>query len=208
MTDPARPSLRAVADAELPVYPISRDVRLTTHYFIAFHHDRWLASRFRAIAKPAVRAFALDLWCLAQKQNPVGTLPTDDRELAFLLHLDLAEWKAVKQEDPSPLYGWERYRTEGGVRFGHRVVIEILEDAIHQRERKAEAAEADKVRQRLARLVPHLLKAGARQGMLDADPELVMRCDEWLTQRMPPKARRNPAWARRALEADAMRNGL
>lgn len=190
----------------LPVYPIPADLRLTTHFFMAFHFDRWLNSRFRAIASPTVKCYALDLWCLAQKQTPVGTLPDDDRELAFLLHLEPAGWAGLKAMDPNPLYGWDRVLVGAEVRLAHPMVTEVLLDAISQRERRAAAAEADRRAKRLLRLRDLAKRAGMTDRMQAADPELLERLDEWLLRHCTGSARRTEAWARRALEADAARN--
>lgn len=200
--------LKVVEAGELPEYPLDPDLRLTTHYFMAFHHDRWLASRFRAIATPAVRGYAVDLWCLAQKQTPVGTLPDDDRELAFLLHLDPVSWRVLRETEPSPLYGWRRVRCGASVRLAHPVVTEILLDALSQRERKAAQAEADRRAKRLLRLRDLARRAGATERMLQADPELLDRLDDWLSAHFPPPMRRTEALALRALEADALRKPM
>lgn len=65
-------------------YPIPSTERLESHYFITFHYRRWLKSEFRNLADLDVRAVGFDLFCEAQDEAPVGTLPTDERLLAKL----------------------------------------------------------------------------------------------------------------------------
>lgn len=200
MTGPAR----LIETTELPEYPLSADQRLTTHYFTAFHHDRWLNSRFRLSAPPDVRGHALDLFFLSQKQTPVGTLPDDDVQLAKLLMLDLASWQSLRARDWSPLYKWEPCLCDGDVRLMHPVVTEMIVDALERRDRRRVEGEIGRRRKRMDRLRDQVLNAGGTRAMM-ADEDLLERLDAWLTRHCTGNRTRD--WVRRALEVDSCRDG-
>lgn len=190
-------------DDGLPDYPLAADQRLTGHYFIAWHHDRWLASRYRLSAPREMRALAIDLYSLAQRQTPVGTLPDDDVQLAALLMLDLRTWQEARRHEWSPLYKWERCRCGEEVRLCHPVVLEVILDAIDGRDKRLVAGELGRKRKRLDRLPDQILAAGGSRAMA-ADTDLLERVDAWLMRQCP--GNRTGAWVKRALEADAKRD--
>lgn len=195
----ARPQLTVVDPGELPEYPLATDLRLTGHYFTMFWHDRWLYSRLRLTASPAVRGLALDLFALSQKQAPVGTLPDDDAELAALLLVPLREWTALRAEEPSPLYKWTRcVSDQGEVRLMHPVVLEVLQGTVDRRQEGARARDAWNQRKRFDRLREKIVDAGGTQAMAK-DEVLLEQIDGWLTEHCP--GNRTVARVREALEA-------
>jgi hypothetical protein len=201
---PSRAGPQLIETSELPEYPFSVTERLTTHYFTAFHHDRWLNSRFRLSTAPDVRGLALDLFFLSQKQSPVGTLPDDDVQLAKLLMIDLRTWQEYRGREWSPLYKWERCLCEGEIRLMHPVVSEMIWDAIGRRDKKKAEGELGRARKRLDRLPDQILRAGGSQRMaMDAD--LLERVDAWLLRHCA--GNRTNEWVRRALEVDSTRDG-
>lgn len=198
---PGRPSPRLIDLGGLPEYPLDPHQRLTTHFFMAWHHDRWLNSRFRLSAPPDVRGLAFDLFCLSQKQTPVGTLPDDDVQLAALLLLDLRTWQSYRARDWSPLYKWVPCQCDGEVRLMHSVVVEIILESLSLREKRRVEGETGRKRKRMARLPEQVIEAGGTRKMA-ADGCLLERLDAWLLQHCP--GNRTREMVRRALEADAM----
>ncbi|ABA81393.1 hypothetical protein GQF56_15450 [Rhodobacter sphaeroides] len=198
---PAGSAPRLIEAGHLPDYPLDPNQRLTTHFFMAWHHDRWLNSRFRLSAPPDVRGLAFDLFCLSQKQTPVGTLPDDDVQLAALLMLDLKAWQSYRSRDWSPLYKWVPCQCDGEVRLMHSVVVEIILESLSLREKRRVEGETGRRRKRLARLPDQILDAGGTRKMA-ADPGLLERIDSWLVQFCPGNRTRD--MVRRALEADAL----
>lgn len=87
-------------------YPLPQDLRMPTHCFIAWWHNRWLNSTLHLTGSYAVQGVALALYCIAQNQSPIGTLPADDVSLARLLRIDLAHWQDLPRGAVSPLYGY------------------------------------------------------------------------------------------------------
>ena len=137
---------------DIPDYPILGDERLDAHFFFTFHHNRYLNSDFRLLASPEVRAFAFDLWCLAQNQSPVGTLPDDDRILSKLLGIDLNAWLDLRLRDVGPLYQWSPCRCGDKVRLAHPVVTEFALAAVKAKKRNEANRETERHRKRLASL--------------------------------------------------------
>lgn len=185
----------------IPDYPLPPDMRLTTHFFITWHHDRWLNSRFRLSSPPEVRGLALDLYCLSQKQTPVGTLPDDDVQLAALLMLDLGTWQSFRRRDWSPLYGWEKCNCDGEVRWMHPVVLEMIADGMKRRDKHREDNARGLQRKRLERLPDQVRSAGGTKAMT-TDMDLLEWVDGWLMHHCT--GNRTKEWVRRALEAHSL----
>lgn len=195
--------LVGVDPANLPEYPFGNDDRLTSHYFLPWHFDRWLNSELRLTASPAVRGLAVDLYSISQRQTPVGTLPDDNRQLSALLLLDLATWERFRNETPSPLHSWRPCLCEGGViRLMHPVVTEMIEDAFGRRKAHQEAAQRAVEAKRLARLREQVARIGSKR-MAD-DGTLIERLDLWLVDTCDKQGkRRTEAMVRHAMEVDS-----
>lgn len=187
----------------LPEYPLGNSDRLTTHYFLAWHFDRWLNSELRLTASPAVRGLAFDLFNIAQRQTPVGTLPDDNRQLAALLLLDVTSWERYRAETPSPLHSWRPCLCEGGlVRLMHPVVLEVIEDAFGRRRKHEQDAEKAREAKRLHRLREAVAEIGTKR--MAADDAMMERLDAWLVVYCDEQGkRRTRAWVQRAMEVDA-----
>lgn len=198
-----RPALQLVGEDDLPEYPFGAEERLTTHYFVTWHFDRWLNSEARLTMHWSLRGLALDLFFLSQKQSPIGTLPHDDRQLAALLLLDLDEWVLIRRKTPSPLYRWTPCRCGSSVRLMHPVVLEIVQDAFSHRQHRRDAAEQARVAKRLARLRDSLERMGS--GRIARDAGCVERLDAWLEANC--HGRRTEGQIQAALEADAQHIG-
>jgi hypothetical protein len=197
-------NLQVVESEDLFQYPITSGERLESHYFVTFHYRRWLKSDFRNLAEPDVRAAGFDLFCEAQDQAPVGTLPTDDRLLAKLAGVTLEEWKRLCERPISPLYGWVSCRCDNGdMRLYHEVVLEITKAALGMREDHLDKREADRERKRLKELPAKVVRAGGSTSMAENEA-FIMQFDQFLLDNYEGRQRR-PTVVREALEAWSMK---
>ena len=91
--------------ARLPLYPIPLGQRLKAEW-IPHRHEAFLSSRFVATVDPLAGWYWRILWDRAMQQDPAGSLPTDDVELAYLSGLgrDVAAWREVREL--GALDGW------------------------------------------------------------------------------------------------------
>ena len=168
------------AEAGLPDYPWPREFRLPTHYFFPWHHARWLNSRMHLVGSYEAQGVALALYCLAQMQAPIGTLPDDDELLARMLRLDLARWRELRRSDQGPLAGWFRVNCEGEVRLAHPVLIEVLQDVTNRRERREQSKDARARDRRIDRMKAALASMGVSDGVL-ADRAVVEELEGYLS---------------------------
>lgn len=167
---------------ELPEYPEDLcDPRLTSDYFTMFWHDRWLSSTLHLAAPLDVQGAALNLFFLARKQVPVGSLPVDDLILSRLLRVDLGVWRGLMAQPITPLHNWRRYQYQDAEVWGHPVVIEVARDALNKREHRKASSEAKAVTQRQMRLADAMRDLGCDKSMC-ADRVLVERLDAWLVE--------------------------
>jgi len=173
-------ALRSVDVASLEDYPEAlSDPSLSSDYFTKFWHDRWLSSRLHLKGSLAVQGAALNLFFLARKQTPVGSLPIEQDLLASLLRVSDVQWGELMRESITPLHGWTPYAYEGEVVLGHRVVIEVAVDAMERREARKLSSEEKAVTQRRMRLVGTMRAVGLGPAAC-ADKALVAWLDEWL----------------------------
>ena len=166
----------------LPEYPADLiDARMTSDYFTVFWHDRWLNSELCLTADMDVQGAALNLFWIARKQNPIGSLPTNDDMLAKLLRIDRGYWRDLKGRTISPLHNWQRMRAGEKIVLGHPVVIEVALDALGRREIR-EAAQSEKAAaMRIKRLGEMMVEIGCDPRMA-ADKVLLGRLDDWLLE--------------------------
>ncbi|WP_422074126.1 hypothetical protein [Tranquillimonas rosea] len=177
-----RSQFRPVDTNDLDDYPAElSDPKLTTDHFTAFWHDRWLNSELFLTAPLDVQAAALNLFFVARKQTPVGSLPDNDVMLAKLLRIELAAWSELRSRSISPLHNWRPYHHEGRIVLGHPVVIEVALDALHRRE-KREAAQSEKaIAERRRRLSATLAEMNCADAVCK-DGALISWLDEWLCE--------------------------
>lgn len=180
--------LGPVPTDDLPEYPISAEDRLDSHYFLQWNLKRWRGSGFRksAYKDPEVGFYGFELFCMAQDETPIGTLPCDDGELAFGLHLPLEKWQALKRRDLSPLRGWYRVLCDNGeIRLAHKVVTEVALEALRSKKSNAAKNADDRMRKRLNAIAKNLaanIPGGARIAQSE---EMVNRISEWIAQEYP-----------------------
>jgi hypothetical protein len=126
-----------------------------------------------------VQGVALALYCIAQNQSPMGTLPADDVLLARLLRIDFARWQDLRRAAVSPLHGWYTADCEGEVRWVHPVVLEMLIDAQSRAESRRLSNEERAVQMRIERLRAALAEMGVDKAILD-NRLFIEAMDEWL----------------------------
>ncbi|WP_305972659.1 MULTISPECIES: hypothetical protein [unclassified Mameliella] len=206
-----REHLRPIEVEDMPEYPQELcDPSGATDYFTKFWHDRWLSSRLHLTASLEVQAAALNLFFYARKQNPIGSLPVDQRMLARLLRISDGQWHELMNQEITPLHGWREYSHDGGVVLGHPVVIEVAQDALDRREARKLANDDKAVQERRRRLVGTLRQCGCSEPMTK-DWALVCWLDDWLAanhhgQRRFPQIQHSVERALRAAAAEGRLN--
>lgn len=184
MTAPARAShLQPVVLADLPVYPIAADERLDGNSFVKWATNRWLASKTFKLMPWDMQGMARALFDMCQNETPVGTLPDDDDELAFMLRCDVRRMGELRRMEYGPLRNWARCLCRGAtgdqVRLMHPVVVEQVRDALERRAVAMLSKEEKAVAMRLERLRSALLAEGMHKDAV-ADDVLINRLDAWL----------------------------
>lgn len=184
-------AVRLVDAGDLAEYPISSKERLDSHYFVQFNHDRYDRSDFRrrAYRDPEVGFFGMELFFKSHGETPLGTLPSDDESLAFLLGLPLDRWLSLKGRDFSPLYNWHPVRCDNGdIRLAHPVVQEVMEAALSGHKAQKASNEGKAVYARRKRLVDAMRDCGCSDEVC-RDELLVAWIDEWLLEHHPGQRR-------------------
>lgn len=169
---------------DIDVYPISSSERLDSHYFMQFNHDRYDRSGFRrkAYRDPEVGFFGMELFFKSHGETPLGTLPSDDDGLAFLLGLPLDRWLSLKERSFNPLYNWSAVRCDNGeIRLAHPVVQEVMEAALRGHQEHKASNENKAVYARRKRLVDVLRECGCSDDLC-SDEFAVAWLDEWLLE--------------------------
>ncbi|WP_288947773.1 DUF1376 domain-containing protein [uncultured Paracoccus sp.] len=137
--------------ADFWVYPLRHGDRLQSYDWMPLYVDRLLSSHFVASAIFNGRrqdiSTALLLWAASMKQDPAGTLPDDDIELAQLARFgtDIEGWREAR---PGALYGWQPVHIDDAPpgarpRLGHPLIAEIAQNQLSRkrgRERGREVA--------------------------------------------------------------------
>ncbi|MCU0909810.1 MAG: hypothetical protein MUE98_00255 [Rhodobacteraceae bacterium] len=201
-----RPSLTLIGDADdLPDYPLPKGLRLAGHYYLGFEFNAYLNSRFRLRADAMSRAVALDLWCHAQNQDPIGTLPDDDEQLAKLTGMSVERWRELRGAEFGPLFKWERCRaSDGEIRLMHPKVLGKIEEAMDSRARREMRRGERAAEKRLSDLADRVVKAGGSRGMA-SDQDLLRRLAAWLDRHCEGRYW-TVEWVRRAMEVDATKD--
>lgn len=176
-TDAYQAHLRPVDSDDLPVYPLSEDDRLDSHFFMPWERRRWLNSDMRLKGTPECRALYFDLICISFDQSPLGTLPDDVEILAKLLHVEVSHLKALIRLEYGPLHNWERCLCGDEVRLMHHHVLRILRDSIARRADNRARTEAANTATRLRRLRETV--AGYHVDLAKNDAA-IRWMDEWL----------------------------
>lgn len=184
-------------------YPLRRGETVADQDWVPIYFHKLLGSRLvaRACAAGAegrAAGFAaMLLWFEAVRQDPAGTLPDDDVELARLAGYgpDVQAWRGVRA---LALHGWRPCHVEAAHgpaeedRLGHDLVAEIVVYAWERksgRRRGREAARLSHAKWKVRRQ----MEVARRPARLIADDTLVTRVAEWLIQSGLPVSRDNVA---------------
>lgn len=176
--------------ADVWFYPVRRGETLANNDWVEFHVHRFLGSSFVAHALRNRRrediATAIFLWSECYRQDPAGTLPDDDVELAQLARYgtDVEAWQEVRA---SVLHGWEPclIETEAGEhrggRLGHPFIAAICERGIKRRAGRAAGREAARLSVTKSR-IKKLLVGMTGMARLAQVPEVVDAMTRWLDE--------------------------
>ena len=170
-------SLSLAPVGEIDEYPLTREDRLDSHYFMAWERRRWLNCDMRLKGTAECRAYYFDLINISYDQSPVGTLPTDKAVLAKMLFVDPGHFEQLCRLDFGPLHRWRTVRCEGELRLMHPMVLRTLTDAIARKEDNRAKNEAANAAKRLMRLRSTLAGYNTELAANDA---AVRWIDDWL----------------------------
>lgn len=174
-------AINLVSVSALPEYPIDRAMRLDGNSFVKWHTARWLSSKTFKLMNWEYQGMARALFDLCQNESPLGTLPDDNAELAFMLRVDSRRMAELRAMEFGPLRNWSRCQCEGEIRLMHPVVLAQVQDAIERRELSKLSKEDQATAKRLSRLENALLANGCSQHVV-ADPTLMQRIDAWISE--------------------------
>ncbi|MES2814514.1 MAG: DUF1376 domain-containing protein [Pseudomonadota bacterium] len=168
-------------------YPLRFGETLASNEWIEFHIHKFLTSKFLAYclrdgeAGRAILGTAVILWTESYRQDPAGTLPDDDVELAQIARFgaDVAGWLAVRDR---VLHGWVPCHcddtTEGQMRLGHPLIAEIATRSYHRKAGKAAGRTAAALSMAKYRVKKRLIGLGMKR-LSDAD-DVVEAIARWL----------------------------
>lgn len=170
------------------VYPLRSGETLSSNEWIEWQFHRFLSSRFLAYAVAEDRradiGTALILWSECYRQDPAGTLPDDDVELAALARFaSIAEWQAVRA---GVLYGWEpclvidEHGLERPGRLGHTVIAHVADASFRRKRGRAQGREAAKLAQTKHRVKLQLVRM--KRLALSENKQLVAVIAQYLMQ--------------------------
>lgn len=171
------------------LWPLRYGDTLSNHDWFELHLHRLLGSRLVAHAIKDGRrqdiATALILWSESIKQDPAGTLPDDDVELASLARygLDIDGWREARKW---ALHGWRPVHIEGAEDVGkggeRRLGHPFMEPIIGRMHRRASSRAQGRDAARLAVARSRVKKKleQMRHKRLADQPDLVSRVAEWL----------------------------
>lgn len=189
------PNIRPVPN-DLPVYPIAATERLDGNSFVKWNTARWIGSRTFKLMAWDMQGMARALFDLCQMETPVGTLPDDDRELAFLLRCDPLRLRELRAMEFGPLRNWGPCLCDGKVRLSHPVVTEQVQDALDRRALARLSEDQRATAMRLDRM-KKALRAQELSAEVVGDDVLMERMDAWLKE--THKTRRTAAVYRSAI---------
>lgn len=166
-------------------WPLERGQTLSNHEWWPFHGHRFLASAFMAEAvlqgRRADLGTALILWAEAMRQDPAGTLPDDDLQLAALARFPSVE--AWQEARPGVMHGWVPVLVTDGrtgevtTRLGHSM-LEVVAKDMHKRKRgRDEARKAGARSQRKGRIRKKMMEIGVSEELVAQDRVVAVLVD-------------------------------
>jgi hypothetical protein len=153
---------------------------------VPFKIHRFLASRFLAQANTmearAAGFVAIVLWMESFRQDPAGSLPADDVQLARLAGFgpDVAGWLQVRE---GALYGWHAVEIEGAEagddpRLGHRMIETIARDLIKRKKGRDQSRSAGDHAVKRSRIKKMMISIGNTR--LADNPQVLAAVCDWI----------------------------
>lgn len=188
---PATPALATLDESDDYPIPIGADFELewyTIHITPLMRSSLWRRADHQAIG------VSLMMWTAAMREDPIGTLPDDDVELAAITGFgrDVAGWREVRAR--GVLDKWEpRFCARVGgqpetVRLAHPFLTSVALDAFKRMEKQAAERRRAAERAHMSRIKAHMKDGGAHAGMVNR-PDIVAAVIECLSARdMPANA--------------------
>ncbi len=169
------------------LYPLAFGDRLSNHDWVPFYVNRFLTSDFVAYAVAEDRradiGTAMILWAESFKQDPAGTLPDDDVQLAQIARYgrDIEGWRAVRA---GALHGWgivQIPQAEDGdpVRLGHAVIAGIVLDMHKRKSGRDQARENNRLSQLRSRVRAKLV-ALKYPKHISGNDQVIRTVADWL----------------------------
>lgn len=170
------------------VWPLRRGDTLSNHDWFPFYGHRFLSSEFVARCVMEDRREALGtaviLWSESMRQDPAGTLPTDDMQLASLARMrSVDEWREVRD---LALTGWRDVEVEDDatgryiVRLGHPgFMMQVVADMNRRQRSKKAARTAAAHSVRKTRIKKQMAALGAGKHLLNDDRALDMLAEHF-----------------------------
>lgn len=183
-----------IEDDEVEFYPLRLGETLTSSDWVEVRYHRLLGSRWRAVMaarSPDAGFFGFILWFESLRQDPAGTLPDDELELAQLAGLggDPERWRALRGcgAGEGALYGWrpclvETAGPEPIRRLWHRTILDVVQQTLSRTRGRQAASAAGGRRVRLSRIRRHLPATGLSRKAVESDV-MVEAVDAWLASR-------------------------
>lgn len=175
-------------NAPSDVWPLRRGDTLSSHDWFPFFGHKFLGSRFLSRSVMTNRradvGTALILWTEAMRQDPAGTLPPDDIDLADLARFrSIEDWQEARE---SVLRGWvpvlvEDARTgEYETRLGHPGLIEEIVQDMHKRKRGRDAArEAGRLALKKHKIRKKMGEAGLPEHIIKDDRAITLLAEHF-----------------------------
>jgi hypothetical protein len=171
------------------LYPLRYGDSLSNHDWIPLYINRLLNSDFVVYAcyenRRADIGTALILWSECFKQDPAGTLPDDDVQLAKIAMFgsDVDAWRKCRA---GALHGWARVsienaEAEDGIRLGHPVIAGIASDMFRRKSGRDQSRNAARVATIRSR-VRAKLKALKYEKHVSGSEKIVQAVSSWLDQ--------------------------
>lgn len=160
------------------IWPLKRGETLSNHDWFPFHGHEFLGSKLVSECVMGNRRdigfSAVVLWAEAMRQNPAGTLPTSDIELACLAKFPSIEgWKESRD---LILDGWVTVHVEDKAsdkiiqRLGHPQFLEPIVEDMHRRKKSRDAGrEAQKYATHKFRMKKKMYEIQVAKHIIDDD---------------------------------------
>ncbi len=164
-------------DVQPDFWPLKKGDTLSNHDWWPFYGHRFLSSEFTGLAvmegRRAEAFTAVMLWAEAMRQDPAGTLPQSDVQLASLARFaTIEDWAA--QRDVA-LHGWFPVLVEdeetGQVetRLGHDVLRRVAEDMARRKRGRDAGREAARLSLKKSRIRKKMQEIGVSDDLIQSD---------------------------------------